>query len=163
MNIKEYCVLFQWHIVWCMFWMFSECWVLCGSILYGHAGIHHYQRPIHASNTIIWWIPCNKHPTMAQVDAVFEHGPLCLPEHADRRVQWRHTNKVSKITCQYWRFLQQHSYRENLITFSTIHPDSVNHMQGRSSSSHKSSLATVNKDCMKEPCMSPNKYEQFLK
>jgi hypothetical protein len=33
------------------------------------------------------------------VDAVFEHGPLCLPEHADCRVQWRHANKVSKIIC----------------------------------------------------------------
>jgi hypothetical protein len=34
------------------------------------------------------------------VDAVLEHGPLRLSEHADCRVQQRHANKVSKIICQ---------------------------------------------------------------
>lgn len=66
---------------------FLECWVLRGSILHGHAGIHHNQRPIHAGYTVVWRISGNKHPSLAQVDAVFEHGPLCLPEHADCRIQ----------------------------------------------------------------------------
>lgn len=77
--------------------MFPECWILRWRVLYGHAGVYHNQRPLHVGDATVRWLPGHQHPSLAQVDAVPQHGPLRLPEHADRRVQRRPGHTVSKL------------------------------------------------------------------
>lgn len=65
----------------------AECWLLCWRMLYGHASLHDHLRSIYPRHSTVWRLPSNQHPVLAQVDAIPLHGALCVPEHADRRVQ----------------------------------------------------------------------------
>lgn len=73
----------------------AKCGVFYRSLLYGHASQHYNQRPLHFSNSVIWWLPRHKHTKVADVDEVSVNGPLRLSEYADSRVRRRYTNKVS--------------------------------------------------------------------
>lgn len=65
------------------------------SLVYGHAGVHYHQRPLHAGHATLRRLPSHEYFLVAQVAAIPQHGALRLPEHADSRVQRRLSHSVS--------------------------------------------------------------------
>lgn len=73
----------------------TKCRVFYWSLLHGYASQHNNQRPLHSSNSVIWWLPRHKHTMVANVDEVSINGSLRLSEYADSGIWRRYSYKVS--------------------------------------------------------------------
>lgn len=101
---------------WCIFLLSTERRILRRSVLYGHASLHYHLRPVHPSYSIVWRLPSNQHPVLAQVDAISLHGSLCISEHADCRVQWRTSHSMRRAV-EVWRVFKCNLHPSGLYSW----------------------------------------------